>query len=214
MAMIFKKTRELEAQIDNYLDMVMHGALLFKQGLNYYLENLNNDFEERLKDLDKLESKGDGLRRDIESRIYKYTLIPEARGDVLGILESTDEVLNASSSTLIKFSIEKPEIPNDLRTLFLELTSNVENAVEAMISAIRAYFQDINAVRDHVSKVQFYEKESDKLAEKLKRKVFGRSDKLSKKIQIRYFVEHIDNIADLSEDVCDRLSIAAIKRFV
>jgi uncharacterized protein Yka (UPF0111/DUF47 family) len=68
-------------------------------------------------------------------------------------------------------------------------------------------------VRDHINKVQLFESESDKIAAKLKHIVFRTDIQLSQKMHMRYFALHIESIADEAEDVCDRLSIAAIKRF-
>lgn len=212
MALVFRKTKELEAQIDDYLDCVVKGALLFKQGVKFYLEKIENDFEQRIKDLDKLESDADELRRDIENKLYTHTLIPESRGDVLGLLESTDQVLNTTAETLLQFSVEIPDILPDLHKMYLELTDASVSAVEAMVMAIRSYFKEPMAVRHHIGKVQFYEKESDKIAETIKRIVFRKDIQLCHKFHMRYFAYHIESIADEAEDVCDRLAIAAIKR--
>lgn len=214
MALLFKKTKILEAQIEEYLDHVVRGALLFRQGVKYYLEDQMDDFENRLSDLDHLESLGDQLRRQIEVSLYEHTLIPESRGDVLGLLESTDAVLNTMNETLLQFSVEIPEIIPELRKMYIELAEISTSAVEAMVMAIRSYFRDLNAVRDHINKVLFYEKESDKAAQKIKRIIFRKDLRLSHKIHMRYIAYHIENIADEAEDVCDRLAIATIKRYL
>ena len=213
MPLLFKKTKELEMQLDEYLDLVVQGGLLFKEGLKLYLQGKNADFEERFKSLDERESQADGLRRAIESKLYLQTLIPESRGDVLGILEGADRVLNLTAETLIEFSVETPNILEELHSQYLELAEASMNALEGMVRAIRAYFRDLTEVRDHISKAQFYEHESDKIAEKIKRAIFNKDMELSHKLHMRYFVIRIDTIADRAEDVCDRLSIAAIKRY-
>ena len=76
----------MESQIDDYFDLVIRGSLLFEKGIKYYLENRMDEFEQRLEDLRAIESRADHLRREVESKLYAYTLIPEARGDVLGTL--------------------------------------------------------------------------------------------------------------------------------
>ncbi|MCH8124870.1 DUF47 family protein [candidate division KSB1 bacterium] len=214
MLLPFKKTKELEMQIDEYLDCVVKGGLLFKQGLKFYLQEKFEDFEDRLKSLDQCESQADGLRRSIESQLYIQTLIPESRGDVLGLLESSDRVLNLTAETLLEFSVETPNILTAIRGMLLDLAEASINSLDGMVLAIRAYFRDLTAVRDHISKAQFYEHESDKLAEKIKRTVFKMDIELSHKSHIRYFVLKMENIADRAEDVCDRISIAAIKRYM
>ncbi len=214
MTILFKKTKELEARIDEYLDCVIQGALLFKQGLRYFLESRDEDFRKRASELEKMEHRGDALRRTIESTLYEHTLIPESRGDVLGLLESTDTVLNAMSETLIRFGVEKPEFTHDHFPLYFDLIDLTAQAVEAMNHAIRSYFRDLNGVRDQISKVQFFEKEADNIARKIKQQVFESQLDLCQKIHIRDFVDYIENITNLAEDVCDRLTIATIKRYL
>jgi hypothetical protein len=214
MAVLFKKIKNLESQIDNYLDMVVKGGFLFKQGIKYFLEEQTEEFESRLVSIDTTESDADNLRRKIERRLYTETLIPESRGDVLGLLEACDKVLNKTAETLHQFSVEIPFILPEVKNYYLELADISVSALEEMVAAVRSYFTDINLVRDHINKVQLYESESDKIAEKIKRIVFRSDIRLSQKMHMRYFALHIESIADEAEDVCDRLSIAAVKRFI
>ena len=213
MKILFRKTKELETQIDDYLDIVDRGALLFLQGIKLYFENRLDEFEVRYKDLRAMESKGDSLRRDIENKLYTHTLIPESRGDVLGLMENTDAVLNRMAKTLLNFSIENPDIPEQLKPLFIDLAQASSSATENMVKAVRTYFRDLLAVRDFINKALFYEKESDKIAEKVKRIIFDTDAELSWKAHMRIFAHHIELIADEAEDVCDRLAIAVAKRY-
>ena len=214
MTMLFRHTKELEAEVDEFLDQIIHGGLLFRQGVKCFLEHRLTEFESRLQELRTVEQRGDLLRRAIESKLYLHTLIPESRGDVLGLLESADEVLNLLTSTLLRFSIEHPELPDDLNPLFGDLTDNTIATVDGMVSGCRSYFRNLAAVRDHVSKVQALREEVNRLAETYVRAVFQRDLRLSHKSQLRYFAGYTETIAEDADDVCDRLAIAAIKRYV
>jgi hypothetical protein len=209
---MFRATKQLENEIDEFLDAISEGSLIFRQGIKYYLLNKTIEFEERLQALARLETVADSLRRKIENELYTHSLIPEHRGDVLGLLESLDEIINGAKETLKQFDVENPEIKPDFNDLFNELTENAVEASEAMVRASRAFFKDIKAVKDHLHKVYFYEKEADKLSDKLKRKIFKFEMDLSHKNQLRYFATHIDRLADRAEDAADRLSIYTIKR--
>lgn len=212
---MFRKSRALEHQIDEFLDRLSESALLFDLAIKSYLtDGYSEDFAAKRKDVNDNESTADGLRRDIETQLYTQTLIPESRGDVLGLIETLDHVLNLCESALWAFDIEKPEIPEDLHPLFKELTEMVVQSVEALARSSRAFFRDFERVSYHNHKVMFYEKEADKVSTKLKRKIFSSELDLAHKMHLRYFVESIDNIADWSEDVADRLAIYAIKRSV
>lgn len=213
MSMFLKKTKKLEIQIDEYLDLVIKGGLIFKLGIKCYLDHQTEAFDNYLKELRNIEEKADDLRRNIEIKLYTRTLIPESRGDVLGLMESCDKVLNITTETLLEFSVEIPNLFPELKTDFLDIAESSIACLENTVSGIRSYFKNIDAVRDYVTKVQFYRKETNKIAEKIKRTIFRTEHELGQKIHTRYFTFHIERIAEQSEDVCDRLSIAIIKRF-
>jgi predicted phosphate transport protein (TIGR00153 family) len=210
---IFGRTRALEREIDEFLDHLSQCALMFKLAVRIYLiEGGNGEFEQKKQQVVDLESRADRLRRGIEVQLYSHTLIPESRGDVLGLLENLDSIVNTFEGTLWNFSIETPDIPDSLRVDFQELTEMAVMAVESLVLATRAFFRDIATVGDHMHKVMFYEKEADKVSTKLKRAIFAQDMELSKKAHLRHFAEQIDNVADRAEDVADRLAIYTIKR--
>ncbi len=210
---LFRRTRALEAEIDKFLDLMSEGGLLFKHSVITYLDHGNSaEFEEKLHQVNEIESSADDLRRSIENQLYAQTLIPDARGDVLGLLENLDNITNQIEGTLWGFSIENPDIPAVYKDDFRQLVEMVVEAVEAVVLSSRAFFRNIDAVGDHNHKVMFYEKEADKASTKLKRAIFGSDLELAHKTHLRHFVENLDNVADWSEDVADRLAIYVIKR--
>ena len=121
-------------------------------------------------------------------------------------------MLNRIAETLTQFDVEMPELIEEFKPLYLELTEASMAAVESMVSAGRAYFRDPERVRDYINKTMFYEHEADLRGDQIKRTVFRMDIDLSKKIHMRYFAYHIERISDEAEDVCDRLAIATIKR--
>lgn len=210
---IFRRTRELEGEIDEFMDNLAQSSLAFRRAVQIFLaEGRSNEFDEKLSQVNELESRSDDLRRAIERKLYIQTLIPESRGDVLGLLENLDSVLNCFEGTLWGFSIENPDIPAHYHDDYMALAEQVTSAVEALVLASRAFFRNAEMVGDHMHKVIFYEKEADKVSTKLKRQIFDSDIDLARKWHLRHFVELIDNIADRSEDVADRLAIYAIKR--
>jgi predicted phosphate transport protein (TIGR00153 family) len=210
---IFRRTRELEGEIDEFMDNLAQSALAFRRAVQIFLaDGRSAEFDEKLSQVNDLESRSDDLRRSVERKLYAQTLIPESRGDVLGLLENLDSVLNCFEGTLWGFSIENPDIPDEYRSDYGALTEQVTVAVESLVLASRAFFRNAEMVGDHMHKVIFYEKEADKVSTKLKRRIFDSNIDLARKWHLRHFVEMIDNIADRAEDVADRLAIYAIKR--
>jgi len=210
---ILKRKLEIGKRIDDFLDNVSESGLLFKLGVDSYLKGNVESFEKKLEDITQTENQGDSLRRSLEEQLYMQTLIPESRGDVLELLENMDTLLDRFKGAMWRFEIEYPAIPVEMHNDFKELVSCVVDSVEAMVRSARAFFKDIAAVSDHMHKVSYWEKQSDKVSTRLLRNIFRNNElQLSHKLQLRDFVIHVDQIADQAEDVADKLSIYVIKR--
>ncbi|MCP4687474.1 MAG: DUF47 family protein [Desulfobacterales bacterium] len=210
---ILKRSLGIERQIDDFLNQISEAGLLFKEGMDLYLNGRLDIFEQKRTSVKEKEHKADALRRSLVEELYLRTLIPESRGDVLDLLETTDSLLDRFKGTLEQFDIERPEIRGEFHAGFRDLTSAAVKAVEAIVRSSRAFFKDINQVADHMHKVSHWETESDKIAMDLRRAIFNTEDlRLSQKMQLRDFVRHIDKISDRAEDVADRLGIFVIKR--
>jgi uncharacterized protein len=212
MALVLKTTKFVESQIDTFLDVVSDSAATFQMGVEDYLKERFEQFEERLTTIRNNEKKADDLRVAIERYLYERTLIPESRGDVLAILENTDEVMDHIKDTLMQFSIEMPVIPEELDDLWQQTSKASAAAVEQLVFAVRSFFRDLSAVHNYIHKVYFFEREADQIGEKLRRQIFSLDIELSLKIQLRWFAIHIEQVSDYAQAVCDRLSIYAIKR--
>ncbi len=212
MALLLKTTKFVESQIDSFLDVVSDAAMTFQTAIEDYINGRIEQFEERLSQIREFEHRADDLRISIERFLYERTLIPENRGDVLAILESTDEIIDNIKDTLVQFSIEMPGIDPILNDLWLQTTRASVAAVEQLVYAVRSFFRDLAAVNNHIHKVYFFEREADHIGEKLRRMIFGLDIHLSKQCQLRDFALHIEQISDDAQNVCDQLAIFAIKR--
>jgi len=212
---IFKTTRFIEKQIDEFFDTISEGGLVFKKAICDYLNGDQKAFEDRINAIDKLEARADVISREVESYLYRRSLIPEHRGDVLGLLETVDNVIDAIKTNVNQFDIESPYIPEEFHSEFCELAQASVDATEEMVVASRAFFRNISDVQNHLHKVHFFEGEADKIGLKLKKKIFAKDSlDLANKIHLRYFASNVEKISDTAEDVANRLAIYTIKRTV
>jgi len=214
MSILFQNTRVLTAQVDDFLDAMSEGALLFRHAVDDYVTGDLERFRVRVEQVGDLENRCDDLRRTIERRLYSHSLIPESRGDVLGLLETLDDVINTAKATLISIEIERPELPPSAADAWRRLAETAASTAEAVVLAARAFFRDPHTVSDHLHKVYFYEKEGDRINEDLRRAVFASDMDLARKTHLRDLAQRIDEVSDAAEDVADRLTIYAIKRTV
>jgi predicted phosphate transport protein (TIGR00153 family) len=212
----FKNATSVINTIESFFNKVDEGVLVFKEGVSNYLHGNQEAFNNNIASMAKLEADADDLRRDIENKLYTHSLMPEVRGDILRLLEEMDNIIDTAKKNLFQFDVEVPNIPAELNQDLILLTDICVSSVLTVIPAARAYFRTPDSVKDQIHRVYFYEKEADKLADAIKRKVFRQMTglRLSEKFHLRYFALHIETVSDTAEKVADLLSIMAIKRTI
>lgn len=203
----------LTRKCSDFIDLTSQVTLTAVTTLDCYFQERMAEFDVGVERVRHLENEGDVLRRDTESRLYSEALIPESRGDLLGLIESTDDIIDQIKKVVLIFSVETPVIPTDFREDFRQLTATVAKAVDAVLLAFRLFFYEPQRIFFQLPEGYALEKVADKQAARLKQDIFLRSDlSLSQKLHLRYFAHNIDLIADKAENLADRLSIAAIKQ--
>ena len=209
----FGKVKAIEGQIDEFLDKASESGMIFELAVSSLMDDKGwDECEEKLRQIEAAEHRCDHLRRTIELALYTEMLIPDARGDVLMLIDNLDCLVDMYTRCIRAICVEHPDFPRDFRGDFRELASVVVKSVESTVLGSRAFFRNPSAVRDHVHKIGFYESESDRIGLQLKRKIFDSDLGLDRKIHMRTFVDTVDHIADEAEDVGDHLSIYTIKR--
>ena len=206
------RANKLEKDIDTLLEKIKESALIFSKGIECYLKKDEEGFSSSLEKVKNLESDVDELRRNIEQELYTRSLIPDHRGDVLGLLETLDDIIDTAEITLKKFETEIPEIPEKWHSDFLKLAEKSRDAAVSCVNAASAFFKAIFEVKSHLNKVYHFEKEADRISREVKRKIFQSDLKQSHKIHLRYFALSIETMSDMAENVADRLAIYTIKR--
>ncbi len=212
---LFKKASEINLRITEFFNNVSQAGLIFEQGMTcFFVEKKMPEFEDFLSSLRKMEQRNDSLRRTIEASLYRYTLMPESRTDIVSLLESTDKLINKYESILGNVYVERPSLGGVDKQELKELISLNVKAVEMLIISSRSFFSNMPAVENTIHKVSFYEKQVDKLAFHLKKKLFESKFDLAVKLQSRAYISSIEFLSDAAEDIADELVIYTMKNLV
>lgn len=214
MALLFRNTNQLINELDRFITVVDDSVILFKQGVLNYLNNDFEQFQSNLQLITTLEDRADEIKRSIEADLYKNSLIPEYRGDVFNLIDKIDDLADTCKENLYQFDIEVPKIPMEMKDDFIQLTEASLLSVKEVLPAVRGFFHQSEEVKERINKVYFYEKEVDKIAYRLKRKLFKdiKMLKFSEKIHLRYFALHIQQISDIAKKIADIVNILIMKR--
>lgn len=213
MALFTRTTKNLIIRIDEFLDNIDLGLLVFREGLKAYLEKDMEAFERHLLKVDSLESRADKLQREIENEMITHSILPQHREEVLKLIDVLDEIIDSVKSSLNEINIERPDIPVSLNKNFISIAETSSNTAEELVPAARAYFRAPYTVREKLLKVYYYESETDKISLSTRKIIFQEMTELdlARKNHLRYVIKHIENISDLAQKAADMLSGMAIK---
>ena len=210
-----RHTRFLQAQIDEFLDVVSQAVLAYEAGVGDYLQHGWSDaVEEKSIQIRECENRGDRLRSDIGTALYTEMLLPDTVGDVLSLLGSLDHLLDVLKTNIIMLRVERPAFPPGLHGTAREMLRAACETVEQTVLASRSYFRDPATARDHHHKIHFYEDEAERAGLRVMEAIYTSDLPLAEKRQPREQIMRIDRLADLADDAGDALAIYAVKRTI
>lgn len=157
------------------------------------------------------ESKADDIRREIEHLMYGGMLLPDSRGDLLGLLETYDLLPNHAENIIEYFALLTVHIPIELFDDFNQMLCSCCDCVRCLNEGARLLFVDINKMMPYLDMIDELESIADKVERQLIRKIFSMDLGLAQKLLLKDIVETIASLSDLAENTADRLIIIASK---
>ncbi len=202
--------------VEEYLQKAESCVAIMKQAFAEYFENgLGAGFDELVEKTHISESACDDLRRKIETAMYEKALIPESRGDILGLLETIDKVPNQAESVLYQVQTEFLSMPRACAEKMQQLININCEAFDDLLTAMRMLFTDVQKLPTLLGDVDKKESASDHLEREIIRGLFSDKDIApDQKILLKELVVEIGNISDRCENTADRLTIITAKRMV
>ncbi|WP_372869928.1 DUF47 domain-containing protein [Shewanella sp.] len=211
---LLSKSESTETKVYLFFEQVTlshHKSIqMWKNYLNYGAKS--DEFEKSLAELQSIEHQADLLKREIEHTLYKKTLIPDLRSDVASLIDLTDRLINKQETIGLHLKIEQPLISKEIGDELLSLLNTVSDTIDHTLLCAKSFFTDLQRVQEYHTKVIAFESQADQLCTRTKVMLFDTDLPLVNKIQLRYFCDRIDQVANLAEDISDRIAIFTLKR--
>jgi predicted phosphate transport protein (TIGR00153 family) len=213
---LYRKQREVERMVGEYLDLWRDCIARFDEGLNVYLERgLGEDFDFLVERTHKAESLADDKRRQIERHMYARGLLPESRGDILGFLEAMDQVPGEAQATLFMISKQRIEPPADMAAELRMMVEVTAESAQLLLGMARGIFGRAADMLDVVKQIDEKESRCDHVERDLIERTFASSTIDGfRKLQLRDLVVMLGAISDSVLRVGDRIVIMSLKRRV
>jgi len=157
---LFKKESQLESLIYDYVDTLKLSQDNFYKALNACVESPHcENFDFHIEQTHKFESKADDIREEIKSLMYSKALIPDSRGDIMGLLDRIDRIPHLFERVLYTIQTQKLILPDfivldvkDLVQVSLECCHLLYKQVETLFKrneGIRAMVTAIDTNESH-----------------------------------------------------------------
>lgn len=213
MSLFFRREKEVRALIQEYFQTTDKAIDEFEIGVRCYLDDGPcEQFREIDKRIHAAESRADDLLRQIEIMLYSRSLLPESRGDLLGLLEHFDKMPNLAETISFMLDTQQVSVPDSYRPQLAKLLEVNVEAYRLVRETVDKLFTAPETVGEAVGPVDAKESESDRLEGKLIRQVFASDMDGCDQIRLRELIQLIGDISDSAENVAGRLEIISLKK--
>ncbi|MCP4604191.1 MAG: DUF47 domain-containing protein [Proteobacteria bacterium] len=215
MSLFFKREREVRGLIQRYFETVDEALQEFEIAMRCYLDAGDCDeFRDCDSRVHNAESRADDLRGEIEKKLYSRALLPESRGDILGLLEHFDKMPNLVETITFMCDTQQISIPEAFKPRIVELLEINMEAYQLVRETVDRLFSDPKSVGAAVEPVDAKESESDKLERALIRDVFRSDLDRADMILLRELIARMSDVSDSAENVARRMEIIALKKSI
>jgi len=212
VSFLFKKQKRIEEMIYSYVEHFMECVESFKTGMKCYHEKGQGaDFDYWVNKTHKEESALDDLRRTIEMELYSKALLPESRGDILGLLETVDRIPNKLESILFQIQCENLKLPVDIMPDLETLLHQSYDSCRVVGEAIVNLFQKHDKIEELTRKIDQFESFCDHIERRIITRIFRSEIDCGEKVLLKQLILQIGDITDIAENVSDRITIASVK---
>lgn len=214
MKLFRDRNKELEMEMDIYLNHLQKGVTTFLEGVKAYLRDETEQFYERIKIMTEHESDADVHLVNLKYVLFRYNLIPNLSADILELMDSMDDINDISKEVLLNLEVVKPKIAKEFVDDFGHIAKKSKQAAETLINGVRVYFTEFKTIEDYVTKVKLFESEVDMMQYHLKLKIFSEDSTydLCEKMMLNSFVDEMAKLSDLAEQIASKLSVYKFKR--
>jgi predicted phosphate transport protein (TIGR00153 family) len=212
---LFRKQGIVEKLLESYLDNLRKTQECFVEALKICLdENCTGDFDFMTGQTHKYESKADDIREEIKDMMYSKALLPESRGDIMGLLEAMDLIPGIYELLLHIIRTEKIVIPDFIVEDTKELIDVSTASCDLMIQQVKILFTRNKGVRSIVATIDQNESHCDHIERRIISRIFDSNLEPFQKILLKELIVTMGDISDQVDRVSKRVNIISMKRTV
>jgi predicted phosphate transport protein (TIGR00153 family) len=214
---LFKKEKEVIELILKHLNLIVETMESGLKTIEFYLDDNIGDAKVWARKTRSEESEADLVRHEIRDKLYLGAYLPLLREDVYKLVESIDKVGNAAEACADFFLNQRPSIPKEMKSHFLEISKESMGIADSLKLAVMCYLKGdckIETVRDHTREIGLQESRVDKFEWDLTKEIFISELDFARQTHLKHCLDSIVEVSDRAEDAGDQLELATLKSMV
>jgi len=215
MKFLFRKQRQVQILVERYLEHLRLAQQNFSQAIASCLDgDARDDFMILADETHRFESKADDVREEIKTLMYSKVLLPESRGDIMGLLEAIDQIPRFFEVVLNIIRTQKLAIPDLIVSDVRELVRVSMETCDLMITQVEDLLQRGGRIPELLNVIDEKESQCDVIERRIMNTIFDSDIDPFLKIQLKELVIFLGEISDQADRVSKRINIISLKRRV
>ncbi len=213
---LFKKQKMVENLIGEYTRSVEIAQEMFLQSMETYFQTgqCSPTFEVLSVETHKTESRADDILDKIVKLLHEKALVPDLRGDILMLLETTDEIPDQFDRILANICNQKIVLPESLNMHFKELLTLSLEACTLTMESVRSILDRGDRAARLLFRTDQLESQGDQVEKRIMVRIFESDWDPLQKILLRDLTQRMGDIADSAVQVCRQVNLIVTKRRV
>jgi hypothetical protein len=162
-------------------------------------------------EMDQLESKADGLRREILGGLSGRGFIPISRVDLFRLAVGLDKIANYATGAADRIVMRRFDLPEEVNLLLEEMAENDLRAVRRLRDAIMTMNVNMAEAAEMAEDVGKIESEVDDLYVKIYSILFEMDTDFKTFHQLKSIIERLEELADKAADNAETIRLIAIR---
>ncbi len=161
----------------------------------------------------ELESEADRIRREIINELLSGSLLPNARADVMNLVEEIDTIADTAQGLIDDIMLTHLDVQKLDVDLINAMMDKITEEYGVLKEAVHRLFSDADRLVELTKEIEELDKEVDGIASRIIRGIAGEeSFSVSDKVFYRDFIKKIRHPSKLIENASDRLEIVVAVR--
>lgn len=179
--------------------------------VKFYCASAYDAMDKAAAEMDQLESKADGLRRDILGGLSGRGFIPISRVDLFRLTVGLDKIANFATGAADRIVMRRFDLPAEVNQLLEEMAEKDLRAVRKLRDSIMTMGTNMAEAAEMADEVGKIESEVDDSYVAIYAILFEMDTDFKTFHQLKSIIERLEEVADKAADNAETLRLIAIR---